>query len=74
MMLDPIEDLLEAATGAWRERDPDGRLRAAPAWWDLSPEDRDRLFERQIQSRILERGLDRDGHSTTVRAVLDRLR
>ena len=70
---DPREALFEAATGAFRERDADGRVLPSPDWWDLSPEDRERLFELQAQSRLLERVLDDEGLSSTARAVLERL-
>lgn len=70
---DREDALLEAATTAWRELSPDGRLRAAPAWWDLAADDRDRLHRRQIEARSLEAALDPDGRSSTVKAVLARL-
>ena len=66
-------ELVEAAVSAFRERNPSGRILAAPAWWDLSPEDRDLVFERQLQSRLLERALDERGLSGTARAVLGRI-
>ena len=68
------ELLIEAATTAWRERDPaTGRIRPSPAWCDLSPADRESAFRRQLESRVLERALDPRGLSTTVKAVLARL-
>ena len=64
--------LIEALSSAYRERDAFGRIQPAPAWWDLSPEDREEAFERQLGSRNLERAHDRDGFSSTARAVLGR--
>ncbi len=72
--LDPTESLLEAATAAFREREPSGRIRPSQAWWDLSPAQRTALFDRQMASRVAERAVDPSGLSTTVRAVLGRLR
>ena len=37
---DDPEVLLEAATGAYRERDSYGRLKPSPAWADLAPAQR----------------------------------
>ena len=70
---DPREELLEAAATAYRERDLDGRIQPPPAWWDLSPQDREALFDLQLQHRLLERALDPDGLSSTARAILSRL-
>jgi hypothetical protein len=68
------ETLIEAATTAFRERDPaSGRILPSPAWWDLSPADRERLFARQLVSRAVESAIDDDGLSSTARAVLDRV-
>jgi hypothetical protein len=68
------ELLIEAAAGAHRERDVYGRPIASPAWWDLAPVDRERLFELQSAMRDLERAMDSRGLSSTVRAVLARIR
>jgi hypothetical protein len=70
---DPKDILMEAAVSAYRERDASGRILSSPAWWDLSPDSRSELFDRQIQSRLLERALARDGMSTTVRSILRKL-
>jgi hypothetical protein len=70
---DPRSELIEAAATAFRERDVSGRIQPAPAWWDLSPQDREALFDLQMESRLLERALDRDGISATARAVLARI-
>ena len=65
--------LLEGATSAWRDRDVEGKVVPSPDWWDLSPADREVLFERQMESRRLERSISADGLSSTTRAVLERL-
>ncbi len=65
--------LIEAVCSSYRERDAFGRILPSPAWWDLSPDDRDLAFDAQVASRELERALDVDGLSTTARAVLARL-
>ena len=70
----PRDLLLEAATTAFRERDASGRIQPSAAWWDLAPADRDALHARQLEARALERALDPDGLSSTIRAVLPRLR
>ena len=69
----PEEILLEEAVAAYRGRTESGRILPSPAWQDLPPESRDRLFERQLQSRLIERALSPGGMSATVRAVLHRL-
>ena len=68
------EILIEQAVSAYRERDASGRILPSPAWWDLPPDSRQELFNRQLESRIIERALTPDGMSTTVRSVLERLR
>ena len=70
---DDAEVLLEAATGAFRERDTDGRLKPSPAWADLAPAQRDELFQRQQVARLIEQAVDSAGLSSTARAVLDRI-
>ncbi len=73
-MNEPRTDLLiESAVTAFRERDADGHLRAAGAWWDLDAAGRERLFATQQQARELERALDPLGASSTIRAVLERI-
>jgi hypothetical protein len=74
MMDDPKEILMEAAVSAYRERNASGRIVASPAWWDLPPDSRNELYERQLQSRLLERAIAPDGMSTTVRSILKRLK
>ncbi len=65
--------LIETATSAFRERNSWGRILPSPAWSDLPAEDRTVLFERQLESRIVERALDAQGLSQTVHSVLSRL-
>ena len=72
-MNDERDLLIESVTSAWRERDVSGRAVPPPAWWDLSPDDRLLAFDAQVATRELERALDSDGFSGTVRAVRDRL-
>ena len=74
MKRDDRELLIEAATSAFRARDPGGRILPSPAWMDLTPEDREAVFERQITARRAEQVLDTGGLSTTARAVLARIR
>ncbi len=66
--------LIEQATSACRERNAWGRILPASAWWDLPPEARESVFQLQLEGRLIERALAPDGLSTTVRAVLERLR
>lgn len=68
------ELLLEQAVSAHRERRVDGSIRSHPAWHDLSDEARAEAFEATAVSRQLEAGLDEQGQSTSVRAVLTRIR
>ena len=65
MKRDDRETLIEAATSAFRARDPEGRVLPSPAWMDLAPEDRDVVFERQLAARRAERVVDSSGLSTT---------
>jgi len=65
--------LVEAAVTAHRERDAEGRIVAPPAWWDLSPEEREELFERQLMSRVIEKAANLAGWSGTVQAVMRRI-
>jgi hypothetical protein len=68
------EVLLEAATGAYRDRDRDGRIIPSPAWADLSIEERSQLFDRQVLARLVEQATDPTGLASTSRAVLERIR
>jgi hypothetical protein len=65
--------LIEAVTTAHRARDVEGHVVFSPAWRDLAPADRDEAFEAQNETRLIERALDPEGLSATVRSVLDRL-
>ncbi len=69
-----IEILIERAASACRERNAWGHILPDPSWWDLTPEARESVYQLQIESRFLERALAPDGRSTTVRAVLERLK
>lgn len=70
---DEQDALIEAAVGAFRERDPaSGAIRPSPAFLDLPPAACDELFARQTASRHLERTLHPSGLSTTARAVIER--
>lgn len=74
-MSDPDDDtLVEAVAGAWRERDAYGVVRSHPAWHDLDAKGRDAAWARAAQSRKIEAALDPDGLSSTVRALLARIR
>ena len=66
--------LIEEATSAWRPRTPDGTILPHPAWADLAPDARREVHDETVVARRLERGLHGDGFSTTVQAVLSRLR
>jgi hypothetical protein len=70
--IDPV--LLEAVTSAWRPRDRDGRTLPHPAWADLPPAGREAASEAARAQRVVEAALDPNGWSSTVRAVLGRLR
>ncbi|MCC6650840.1 MAG: hypothetical protein IT348_06795 [Candidatus Eisenbacteria bacterium] len=70
----PEDLLVEGTLGAWRRRDGDG-LPVPPAEWaDLTDAGRVRAYEAQLRSRAWERALDDDGLSSTVHAVLARIR
>jgi len=75
-MNDPRERelLIEEATTAWRPRTPDGTILEHPAWADLDSDSRESVFDETVVARRLERGMDDDGYSSTVQAVLNRLR
>lgn len=68
-----ISGLIEQVVGAFRERDPDGRIKASPAWHDLEAADRDAAFEATVLQRSLESALDAEGLSSTAKAVLARI-
>ncbi|MGK0362868.1 MAG: hypothetical protein ACI9U2_005190 [Bradymonadia bacterium] len=68
-----VSSLIEQVVGAFRERDPDGRIKTSPAWHDLEAADREAAFEATLTQRSLEAALDADGLSSTARAVLARI-
>ncbi len=68
------ERLIAATTSAHRERDPDGRAKAHPAWHDLDEAGRLGAFDETLRLRTLEAATDPEGLSTTARAVLARIR
>jgi hypothetical protein len=67
------EERVELVVSAYRERGLDGRIRDAPAFHDLSDDDRLRAFEATVEQRAMEAALDADGLSATARAVLARI-
>jgi len=68
------ERLIEQVAGAWRPRDKSGRTRSHPGWHDLDPADRQEAARTAEVQRRLEAELDDQGQSTTVKAVLARIR
>lgn len=64
--------LIEAVTTAHRARSAD-QIEIHPAWLDLDAAGREQAFEVTRVVRRMEAALDRDGLSTTARAVLARL-
>ena len=69
------EALIEAVTTAHRAIDPFTRMvRGHEAFHDLDDDGRRIAYERALATRTLERALDPHGLSTTVHAVLVRLR
>jgi len=76
-MADPGKDrqtLVEQTAGAFRPRDPHGRILAHPAWHDLDDAGRVEAFTVTERLRAMEAALDPEGLSTTARAVLARIR
>lgn len=65
--------LLEQVVSAHRERTVDGVIKSHPAWHDLDAAGRVAAFDETLKQRALERSADRDGRSSTVKAVLARL-
>lgn len=71
----PEEQLLfEQVTSAHRERGVDGSIRSHRAWHDLDDAGRLAAFDETVTLRKLEAASDAQGLSSTVRAVLSRLR
>lgn len=67
------QELIEAATTAWRPRDARLEVRAHPAFWDLDAAGRVELHAATERQRLLEAACDPRGLSTTGRAVLARI-
>ena len=65
--------LIEEVAGAWRPRHPRA-VQPLPAFLDLSEDGREAAFEVALRARRMEAALDDRGRSSTVRAVLDRIR
>jgi hypothetical protein len=69
------EALIEAVTAAHRTIDPfTRRVRGHEAFHDLDDDGRRVAYERTLATRAIERALDPEGWTTTVRAVMSRLR
>jgi hypothetical protein len=66
--------LVERVVSAHRERGADGALKSHPSWHDLDAEGRQAAFDETVRQRAVERGLDREGLSSTIKAVLARLK
>lgn len=66
--------LLERAVSAHRERSADGAVKSSPSWHDLDAAGRRAVFDETLTQRALERAIDPGGNSSTVRAVLERIR
>ena len=74
-MAGPTDELLiEQVVSAHRTRSPDGEIRSHPAWYDLDAQGRRAAFDEAMLQRRLEAALDPKGLSTTVKAVLARIR
>jgi hypothetical protein len=67
------EVLLEQVTSAHRERHVDGAIKSHPAWHDLDDAGRSEAFEATVVLRKMEAALDAQGHSSTIRALLNRI-
>jgi len=68
------EELVEAASSAWRPRRPDGSIGPHPAWADLDDAGRREAYEAARVARRIEAALDADGLSAAGRAVVERVR
>ena len=68
------EALIEALAGAHRSVDPDGRIRSAPAFFDLDASGREEAFQRTLESRAMEAALEPEGLSSTAKRVLAMIR
>ena len=67
------ELLIEAALTPWRPRTPAGEILPHPAWADLPPAARRRLYDETLRARKTEQALDPQGLSATARTILQRL-
>lgn len=65
--------LIEAVLSPYRRRDEHGRPVPPAEWWDLPPDALDRAYRESLEARKLERELDPQRRSGTVRAVMGRL-
>jgi len=68
------ELLLEQVVSAHRERTVDGHVKSHPAWHDLDAEGRVAAYEATLRLREMERALSSNGRSSTVEALLSRIR
>ena len=68
------ELLLEEVLAAYRARGRDGSIRSHPAWHDLPDELKKQAYEELLRLRQMEAALDPQGQSTTVKAVLARIK
>ena len=74
-MAPPNDELLiEQVVSAHRSRNLNGQVKSHPAWHDLDEKGREEAFEATALSRTLEAALDVRGQSTTVKALLSRIR
>ena len=67
------ETLVEQCAGAFRERDPHGRVLWHRAFHDLDEAGRVEAFDVAKGLREMEAAMDPEGLSTTARAVLGRI-
>ena len=74
-MSDPSDRaaLIEALSGAHRDRDPLGAIQSHPAFHDLDDAGREEAFDAARALRRMEAALNPEGLSTTARAVLARI-
>lgn len=70
---DDRELLVEEASGAARPV-RDGQVGMLPAWHDLDEAGRKEAFDRAEKLRKMEAALDEAGRSTTVKAVLAKIK
>jgi hypothetical protein len=73
-MARPDTDLLiEQAVSAWRPAGPSSEILPHPAWCDLPPASRAAVFDSSLRSRNVEKLLDPEELSGTVKSVLRRM-